>query len=256
MQTFTKYQEKGAYHWRAIGYRNFLKSNPKFSAYYDVALRFVSNQMTVDYPLGTDIGCGDGVFIYKALQKNLRVVGIDLSWDGLSLANQELIIHGVKSPSLVCADGCIVPLSGNSLDYVVALEMIEHLEQPSIFLDEVARLLKPGGIFVCTTPRCFSKENGLGDPFHVEEFYPAELRELLYHHFNVVLIKGFCPEWLERAYKGLTGFRWVDKSLRFAIRILSLFFNPYSAFVYADVESSSCSTLLGIGRVKSPTNSR
>jgi SAM-dependent methyltransferase len=252
MCTFTKYQERGAYHWRAIYYRNFLKSNPSISARYDVALRLVSHYLNVKEPLGADIGCGDGILVYKALLKKLRIVGIDLSMDGLVLANQELADHGFESPSVICADGYAVPLAGDSLDYVVSLELIEHLEQPALLLTEVARMLKSGGIFVCTTPRCFSKDNDFRDPFHLEEFTPEELREILSRYFDVVTIKGLHPGWLDQAYKGLTGFKWVDRSLRVAIRILSFFYNPYSLFVYDDVESSSCSTLMGIGYGKHP----
>jgi ubiquinone/menaquinone biosynthesis C-methylase UbiE len=44
------------------------------------------------------------------------------------------------------------PFSNNQFDYVVAGEIIEHLENPKAFLDEVYRILKKDGYLILTTP--------------------------------------------------------------------------------------------------------
>ena len=43
-------------------------------------------------------------------------------------------------------------LPNDSIDAIGAFDVIEHLENPEIFLTEVYRVMKPGGIFICSVP--------------------------------------------------------------------------------------------------------
>ncbi|OLE54042.1 MAG: hypothetical protein AUG51_10435 [Acidobacteria bacterium 13_1_20CM_3_53_8] len=49
-----------------------------------------------------------------------------------------------------------VPLRENSADVAVAVEVIEHLENPRAFMRELARIIKPGGLIIITTPNQLS----------------------------------------------------------------------------------------------------
>jgi len=53
-------------------------------------------------------------------------------------------------------DTAKVPLPDGSGDVVVAIEIIEHLENPRAFFRELTRLAKPGGLIVVTTPNQLS----------------------------------------------------------------------------------------------------
>jgi hypothetical protein len=136
----------------------------------------------------------------------------------------------------------------DSLQYVVALELIEHLEQPSIFLTEVARLLKPAGAFVCTTP--LSRSDTLSDPFHVKEYSPHDLSGILSLHFDSVVIKGIYPDWLDILYRRFTRFKRINGTIKRMIDLMSVFHNPFSACVYDQARSTSCRTLVGFGRAR------
>jgi SAM-dependent methyltransferase len=246
---FSKYREKGAYHWRLAYSRGLLRAHPGVRALYGLPLRVISQLVTAESPRGADIGCGDGVLVYEAMSRGLQIIGIDLSMDGLELAHRELGAHGFRSPLLLNADCRAVSLQSCSLDYVVSVEVIEHLEHPMQFLAEVARVLKPGGTFVCTTPCRDSGDSALRDPFHVREFSSEELGDLLAVHFDFCVVKGVFPAWLDGIYKGVTGLKWIDRGMRVAIRMLSALVNPYSAVVCDDPEASSCRTLVGIAQI-------
>lgn len=248
MNEFTKYREQGAYHWKHAFPQNRLQYSPRHHAIYDVPLRLLAKHLVGSCHMGADVGCGDGLFTYKAMQKGHRIIGIDRSADGLALARHEIGTRGFKSPWLVRGDCSTIPLPPRSLDYIVALELIEHLEQPAIFLAEVSKLVKSGGIFVCTTP--LSRSDIIPDPFHVKEFDPEELAELLSLHFDNVVVKGMYPDWLDNVYRNFTRFQRVNGLIKRVINLISVFYNPFSGFVYQDPHSGSCKTLVGFGKVR------
>lgn len=68
-----------------------------------------------------------------------------------------------------------------AFDCVVAMEVLEHVEEDARFLDEVARVLAPGGTFLMSTPNGDAVENT--NPDHVRHYTRDELVELLAARF-------------------------------------------------------------------------
>ncbi|NLU69235.1 class I SAM-dependent methyltransferase [Streptomyces sp. HNM0574] len=96
-----------------------------------------------------DIGCGDGTaaaVMAETLGPRHRLVGIDWSQDALRRARGHLTaVRGeLTAPGLPFADG--------SADAVVLSEVIEHLVDPDAALDELRRVLRPGGHLLLSTP--------------------------------------------------------------------------------------------------------
>jgi ubiquinone/menaquinone biosynthesis C-methylase UbiE len=58
----------------------------------------------------------------------------------------------VPSAAFIRASSEQIPLASNSFDVISALQVIEHFESPENFLSEVARVLRPGGLFLMATP--------------------------------------------------------------------------------------------------------
>jgi ubiquinone/menaquinone biosynthesis C-methylase UbiE len=93
-------------------------------------------------------------------------------------------------------DVCALPLEDKSCDAFVSLETIEHIEKPEDLLKEVSRILKPGGIFICSTPNRQLTNAGTTlsskpfNPFHVREYSEAEFERLLRMHFPRVSLLG------------------------------------------------------------------
>jgi SAM-dependent methyltransferase len=70
--------------------------------------------------------------------------------------------------------------NGDLFDYIVATEVLEHLEEPNVILREWLTHLRPGGIFLSTVP-AFRRLWGASDEWagHVQRFEPEDFRSLL-----------------------------------------------------------------------------
>ena len=169
---FAKYAEHGAYHWKEIG-RGLLTHNA-FTAerYRTVAdLAALSDRQRV-----LDYGCGDGALL-GVIARRTRGLSVDLhGYDpnalGLELAQAALRSRGI-SASL---HDSTASLPDGFFDRVVCTEVIEHASDPSAMLDEIARLLKPGGRLIVTTPIRLTEAPE--DPNHVQEWFPEEFARL------------------------------------------------------------------------------
>ena len=98
-----------------------------------------------------EIGCGRGIalpVIRDRLQPAL-LVGLDIDPALLSLAAERTSGAGV---SLLCADTRRIPLDDASIDLVIDFGTCYHIADPAAALCEVARVLRPGGMFVHETP--------------------------------------------------------------------------------------------------------
>jgi len=78
-------------------------------------------------------------------------------------------------------------LPSESFDLVVAVEVLEHVEEDDKFVCEVHRVLKPGGLFLMTTPNGDSVKNT--NPDHKRHYRREELRGLLDHCFGKVEVE-------------------------------------------------------------------
>ncbi|HVL91129.1 MAG TPA: class I SAM-dependent methyltransferase [Actinomycetota bacterium] len=133
-----------------------------------------------------DAGCGEGYGTQILAAKAAEVVGVDLEAGVVERAAARY-----PSARFEPADLEALPYPDASFDAVVSLQVIEHMRSPIEFCSEVARVLRPGGEFLCATPNrlTFSPE-GIRNPFHTVEFSPDELRGTLGRHFTVVEMLG------------------------------------------------------------------
>ena len=107
-----------------------------------------------------DLGSSDGTLIEIAENFGLQAVGLDV--DKINLEKDK------------------INLPDNSCDIVTALSLIEHLSNPSNFIDEVKRVLKKDGFFIIVTPDWQSNvKNFYDDPTHVRPYTTSSLKFLL-----------------------------------------------------------------------------
>ncbi|MEU8790617.1 class I SAM-dependent methyltransferase [Streptomyces sp. NPDC048643] len=96
-----------------------------------------------------DIGCGDGTAAQAAapLLAGHRVVGVDWSQDALRRARTR-VPYAVRGE----LSGGGLPFAPSSADAVLFSEVVEHLVDPDGALDEIRRVLRPGGHLMLSTP--------------------------------------------------------------------------------------------------------
>ncbi|MFJ4831351.1 class I SAM-dependent methyltransferase [Streptomyces sp. NPDC088747] len=96
-----------------------------------------------------DIGCGDGSAAATAapLLAGHRLVGVDWSQDALRRAHAH-VPYAIRGE---LTDGGL-PFTAASADAVLFSEVVEHLVDPDSALDEIRRVLRPGGHLMLSTP--------------------------------------------------------------------------------------------------------
>jgi len=97
-----------------------------------------------------DLGCGDGAHLDYAGEVG-TYVGLDMDPAGLkqvAAANAS----NVKTLVPVMGDGYVLPFRDNVFDEVISIYSLEHLVYIDLCLEEVSRVLAPGGIFYVSVP--------------------------------------------------------------------------------------------------------
>jgi 2-polyprenyl-6-hydroxyphenyl methylase/3-demethylubiquinone-9 3-methyltransferase len=99
-----------------------------------------------------DIGCGAGLVAEPLARMGALVEGIDAGEDVISVARAHADAQGL---AIGYGAGDVVAFAegrAGQFDLVTCLEVVEHVTDVQAFVDAVARLLKPGGLLVFSTP--------------------------------------------------------------------------------------------------------
>lgn len=112
-----------------------------------------------------DIGCGAGYHVRHLARKAKRVVAIDVDRVALTVARRR-----VRSSRVVFLhyDGVSLPFADGSFDAVTLLDVLEHVSDRAGLVAEIARVLRPGGVWTVSVPyrgavRWLSPENMAAD---------------------------------------------------------------------------------------------
>lgn len=128
-----------------------------------------------------ELGCGHGALLYALQQAGYRnAYGVDTSPEQVEAA-RHLGIHGVRQGDVMAT---LAATPAASLDVVVAFDVIEHFTKDELIplVDEVLRILKPGGRWIIHTPNAESPFSGrvhYGDFTHELAFTRVSLNQLL-----------------------------------------------------------------------------
>lgn len=130
-----------------------------------------------------DMGCGEGVILYWINKQGScnSLIGVDVSREGLIIAKK------IAGPyiNLILADAHHIPL--RRVDLIIAVELLEHLPEPALAVDEMARIANHAIITVPYTllfriASLLSLKNikRLGEALDHRHFYnPRKLKTLL-----------------------------------------------------------------------------
>ncbi|MEO1590767.1 MAG: class I SAM-dependent methyltransferase [Cyanobacteria bacterium J06632_22] len=191
MKEFDKYQRSGAYHWQQAdaSWQNSAFNLPLLSRYQALADRVNEDDEAI-----LDAGCGDGYLLYAVHLRcpNSRLFGVDDNDLGVQLAQEKFIENNCPA-KFQSASIYSLPFPDESFDVVLNADVIEHLDQPDAALQEMARVLKPNGRLLMSTPN--RKPEGKWDIYHVKEFNASEIDDLCQKFFSNVRVSLCWPTW-------------------------------------------------------------
>ena len=131
-----------------------------------------------------EVGCGEGRGVETLLNHCDYFTAVDKIKpviDKLQLRFPQATFRAMNIP----------PLNGlpdDTFDSVVSFQVIEHIQDDLMYLREIHRVMKPGGLALITTPnRTMSLSR---NPWHIREYIPAELQSLAAKVFASAEVKG------------------------------------------------------------------
>jgi SAM-dependent methyltransferase len=140
-----------------------------------------------------DLGCGFGRHAFEALRRGARVVACDMAVPELEQTTttfEAMQASGEAPPQvLACGvngDATRLPFADDSFDRIIASEVMEHVPDDLGALDELTRVLRPGGTMAVTIPAwlpekvCWALSDEYHAPFveggHVRIYTEGEMR--------------------------------------------------------------------------------
>ncbi len=125
-------------------------------------------------------GCGVGMYLHHMSESFAQVVGLDIEYERLKEAQalENNVVNGV---------GEWLPFPNNSYNLVLSHEVLEHVQDDQATINEIVRVLKPGGRLVLFCPN-------RGYPFETHGHYWRGK----YHFGNTPLINYLPRAWRDR----------------------------------------------------------
>lgn len=133
-----------------------------------------------------DLGCGAGRNLVYLLKQGLEVFGTDISKAGLQTCRRRLQQEGLTA-DLRLADMTSQPYPDESFDGVLSAQVVHHNVRSRIqaALDEIGRVLRPGGVAAISLGSTNDYKRGLGPELEPETYLVNEGIEAgLVHHLS------------------------------------------------------------------------
>ncbi len=170
-------QDDWEQHWR--NYAETAEQNPAQHYRRQIVCQLLERSKCSGSARILDIGSGQGDLALELRQTFLRaeLAGVELSAAGVAEATRKIPDAQFLQRDLLDPDGDPGPLRSWA-QFAVCAEVLEHLDDPALFLKQVTRYLAPGCTLVVTVPggpqSAFDRHIG-----HRQHFTPAMLRALL-----------------------------------------------------------------------------
>lgn len=134
-----------------------------------------------------DLGCGVGYGTAHLADTARRVVGGDLDPDSIDYARRR---YGGENVEFVELDATALPFEGSTFDTVCSFETIEHVDDPDLLVREAARVIRPTGTLLVSTPRADVTTRAPENPYHRVEYAREDFEGMLETCFADVQMYG------------------------------------------------------------------
>ena len=116
----------------------------------DLIRRYMPSRDGIGAPRALDIGCGSGGVLAKLVAPplNFQAIGIDMS----PIAREYCARRDLTALDGSLPDALPPSLAPGTFDVIIMSEVIEHVDQDRPAIETVIKLLRPGGVLVCTVP--------------------------------------------------------------------------------------------------------
>lgn len=155
-QEISHFQKDSAHWWDESGpFAPLHKMNP-------TRLQFIRDEIISHYEKPTDtlkaaqnlkildVGCGGGILCEPLARMGAHVTGIDADSQAIKVARNHATEYGLDITYLNEPVESLDPKT-HHYDVITALEIIEHVDSPDIFVKNCLNLLKPNGLFFLST---------------------------------------------------------------------------------------------------------
>jgi SAM-dependent methyltransferase len=134
-----------------------------------------------------DVASGEGYGTAMLAQVAKSAIGVEIAADAVAHAKSS---YQRANLTYLQGDARSIPVADASCDVVVSFETIEHFAEQQQFLNEVRRVLRPGGLFIVSTPDRdnYSPPDSPVNAYHVKEMTGAEFQALLLASFAQVSV--------------------------------------------------------------------
>ena len=170
-------------------------------ARYEFCRQFVAGKTVLD------CGSGEGKGSREIAEGRPRaMIALDRAINAVTLARTATV-----QPLAASAEQ--LPLRNRAADVIVALEVIEHLDDPDAFIADVVRSLASNGTFICSTPNRLVRNPLL--PLDGKPLNPWHLREWTAEEFHAILSAGFeSIEMFGQVPQSPSATRWFERVAR------------------------------------------
>jgi ubiquinone/menaquinone biosynthesis C-methylase UbiE len=136
---------------------NFNHLAARYDAWYQTPLGSVARALELDAILSLagvkpgeramDIGCGTGIYALELAQRGAHVIGIDPSMEMIAIAREKLRQAGLTG-RFVCGSAEALPFRSGTVDLALGVTSLCYMHSPDRAIEEMRRVLRPGGRLV------------------------------------------------------------------------------------------------------------
>ncbi|MBF8250052.1 MAG: Methyltranfer dom protein [Candidatus Levybacteria bacterium] len=146
---------------------------------YSYCLKFIEGKSVLEVGSGSGYGC------YRLSKVAKNILGVDNSEIAIKKSREKYKANNLE---YICSK-IENYTNEDKFDVILALQVLEHVKQPRIFLKKITSLMKKNGLLLITTPNKDTQSYN-ENPYHYKEYSFAELSQILLRHFEYVQLYG------------------------------------------------------------------